>query len=365
MMSTKDDATVLHAWAVSQGLFPSSVLAPSVLDERIGQVMPQVTEMGRAVLRAKGIHQIVVNEAHHRILVLTKRAKPSKRQLALLPTQIGDSTVEYLQGASSEIGGTPPTARGKPFYVVRASDADRYACGGSVSLGNALDAGTMGALVQNVDGTLFGLSNNHVTGGCNYAPNQMPVMAPGVLDVSPLGFDPRTLGYHEVSLPLVAGLPGTANVAENLDAALFKIKDEAAVSSMQGEAYDTPTTVEALIDDMVVEKVGRTTGHTAGKVVGLAHEPVGIHYNTQGVGYSFVGQVYFDPVWVVEGKGGPFSDHGDSGSLVTAVVQGQRVAVGLLIGGMKGQQGRDFTFVVPIDAVLKRFGVSLVGGHNV
>lgn len=364
-MSTKDDAAVLHAWAVSQGLFPTSVMAPSVPDVAIEQFMPEVGEMGRAVLRAKGIHQIVINEAQHRILVLTKRAKPSKKQLALLPTDIGDSTVEYLQGASSEVGGTPPTARGKPFYVVRVADVDRYACGGSVSLGNALDAGTMGALVQNVDGALFGLSNNHVTGGCNYAASQMPVMAPGVLDVSPLGFDPRTLGYHEISLPLVAGLPGTANVADNLDAALFKIRDEATVSSMQGEVYDTPTEVRTLTDDMAVEKVGRTTGHTTGKVVGLAHEPVGIHYNTQGVGYSFAGQVYFDPVWIVEGQGGAFSDHGDSGSLVTSVVDGARVAVALLIGGMKGQQGRDFTFVVPIDAVLNRLNVRLVGGHNV
>lgn len=364
-MSTKDDATVLHAWAVSQGLFPTSVMAPAMPDGDVAPLMPEVSELGRAVLRAKGIHQIVVNEAQRRIYVLTKRAKPSKKQLALLPTEVGDSTVEYLQGASSEVGSAPPSARGKPFYVVRVADVDRYACGGSVSLGNALDAGTMGALVQNADGALFGLSNNHVTGGCNYAASQMPVMAPGVLDVSPLGFDPRTLGYHEISLPLVAGLPGTANVADNLDAALFKIRDEAAVSSRQGEGYDTPTEVRPLVDDMVVEKVGRTTGHTTGKVVGLAHEPVGIHYNTQGVGYSFVGQVYFDPVWVIEGKSGAFSDHGDSGSLVTSIVDGERVAVGLLIGGMKGQQGRDFTFAVPIEAVLNRFNVRLVGGHNV
>ncbi|MFC3149184.1 hypothetical protein [Piscinibacterium candidicorallinum] len=364
-MSTKDDANVLHAWAVSQGLFPTSVLAPAAQECDIAQRMPDVSESGRAVLRAKGIHQIVINEAQQRIYVLTKRARPSKKQLALLPKEVGDSSIEYLQGASGEIGGTPPTARGKPFYVVRVSDVDRYACGSSVSLGNALDAGTMGALVRNVDGDLFGLSNNHVTGGCNYAASQMPVMAPGVLDVTPLGFDPRTLGYHEISLPLVAGLPGTANVADNLDAALFKIRDEATVSSMQGDIYDTPTEVRALTDDMAVEKVGRTTGHTKGIVVGIAHEPVGIHYSTQGVGYSFVGQVYFDPVWIVEGKGGAFSDNGDSGSLITSVVDGKRVAVGLLIGGMKGQQGRDFTFIVPIASVLSRFNVTLVGGLNV
>lgn len=364
-MSTKDDANVLHAWAVSQGLFPASVLAPLVPDSKVVEVMPEVSESGRAVLRAKGIHQIVINEALRRIYVMTKRAKPSKKQLSLLPAEIGESAVEYLQGVSSEVGSTPPTAQGKPFYVIRVSDVDRYACGSSVSLGNALDAGTMGALVRNADGALFGLSNNHVTGGCNYAASQMPIMAPGVLDVSPLGFDPRTLGYHEISLPLVAGLPGTANVADNLDAALFKIRDESMVSSMQGDVYDTPTEVRAPVAEMPVEKVGRTTGHTVGKVVGIAHEPVGIHYSTQGVGYSFVGQVYFDPVWIVEGRGGAFSDNGDSGSLVTSVVDGDRVAVGLLVGGMKGQQGRDFTFVVPIASVLERLNVSLVGGHNV
>lgn len=54
------------------------------------------------------------------------------------------------------------------------------------------------------------------------------------------------------------------------DSGLFKIRDEAAVSSMQGDVYDTPTEVRALTDDMAVEKVGRTTGHTTGKVVGIA-----------------------------------------------------------------------------------------------
>lgn len=95
-MSTKDDANVLHAWAVSQGLFPTSVLAPAVPDGEIVHAMPEVSEVGRAILRAKGIHQIVINEAQHRIYVLTKRAKPSKKQLALLPTEVGDSTVEYV-----------------------------------------------------------------------------------------------------------------------------------------------------------------------------------------------------------------------------------------------------------------------------
>ena len=363
-MSTRDDANVLHAWAVAEGLYPSSISPPMALSTDQMARMPVVSDLGQAVLRTKGIQHIVVNESLRRVYVLTKRTKPTKKQLALLPAAVGDSTIEYLQGTATEVGGAPPTARGKPFHVVRTADVDRYACGGSVSLGNALDAGTLGALVQDANGSLFGLSNNHVTGGCNYAANQMPVVAPGVLDVVPLGFDPKTLGYHERSLALVAGLPGTANVADNLDAAIFKIRDESMVSSMQGDSYDTPTQVRPLTDDLVVEKVGRTTGHTSGRVLGLHHEPLGIHYSTQGVGYTFVGQVYFDPVYLIEGRGGAFSDHGDSGSLVTTVVDGNRFAVGLLIGGMRGQQGRDFTCVVPIESVLSRLRVQLVGGHN-
>jgi hypothetical protein len=363
-MTTEIDADVLHAWLVSEGLFTSSVRPPIEGALAMVDQLEPLTDAGKDILRSKGVHLLLVNNVDQQITVFLKRARPSKRQLAALPKVSGGSTIEYRQGVAKEISGTPPQARGKPFYVIQQAGSDRYACGSSISLGNCRDAGTLGALVKDADGVIYGLSNNHVTGGCNYAQKMMPVVAPGVFDVTPLGFDPSTLGYHERSLPLVAGIPGTADIANNLDAALFKIRDEATVSSMQGTWHDTPVETLPMASKMIVEKVGRTTGHTTGTIIAMAHEPVGIQYATEGIDYSFSGQVFFDPVFVIEGKAQAFSEEGDSGSLVTTVKDGIRYAVGLLIGGAKGQGGVDYTFVVPIQPILEKLAVTLIGGHN-
>ena len=362
-MSTENDANVLHSWLVREGLFGSSVMAPTEISAEDLALLEPITDAGKDVLRSKGVQLLLINEVDSKITVFLKRARPSKKQLALLPQTAGESSITYLQGVAKEIGATPPTAHGKPFYVVQRAGSDHYACGSSISLGNCRDAGSLGTLVKDADDVLYGMSNNHVTGGCNYAQKQMPVVAPGVFDVSPLGFDPITLGYHEKSIPLVAGIPGTADIENNLDAAIFKIRDEATVSSMQGTWYDTPIATLPMTANMVVEKVGRTTGHTAGVITSKAHEPLGIQYAAQGIDYAFSGQVYFDPVFVIQGAGQAFSEEGDSGSLITTLVNGVRYAVGLLIGGAKGQ-GVDYTFAVPIEPILAKLGVTLVGGHN-
>jgi hypothetical protein len=194
----------------------------------------------------------------------------------------------------------------------------------------------------------------------------MPILAPGVLDVSPMGFDPITLGFHERGLDMVPGIPGAVAVHKNLDAALFKIKDESRVSSMQRSFYDTPSSVRAVEANMAVEKVGRTTGATKGNVRGQAQSAFAIHYALTGVGYSFQSQVYFDPIFVVEGTGEAFSEEGDSGSLVTTVDgAGERHAVGLIVGGLKGPGGTGYSLVLPIEPILIALGVELVSGHNI
>jgi hypothetical protein len=365
-LNTNADADTLHAWLATEGLHPSSVREPDPEAlKRLDQLAP-ISDAAKDILRTKGVEMLLVNDVDKQITVLLKRARPTKKQLTLLPRTCGDSTIEYRQGVAKAIGGAPSQARGKPFYVVQPAGDDCYACGSSISLGNCQDAGTLGALVQDSDGVFYGLSNNHVTGGCNFAKRQMPIVAPGVFDVSPLGFDPITLGYHERSIPLVAGVPGTADIENNLDAAVFKIRDEGNVSSMQGTWYDTPVDVLDPENKMVVEKVGRTTGHTVGTIFSHTHEPLSVQYDVRGVDYSFSGQVYFSPVYLVVGKAGQdFSAEGDSGSLVTTVKDGLRYAVGILIGGAKGQGGLDYTYVLPIKPVLEKLGVTLVGGHNV
>lgn len=364
-MTTKTDADVFHAWAVGEGLFAGNVTAPATVTAADVETISPVADPAREVLRKKGIQQIFFNEVTRVITVLTRKAKPTKREATVLPKTVGESSIEYRQGVVDEVGGELPKPHGKPFHVVLRPEGDCYACGSSISLANCQDAGTLGALVRDAGGVLYGLSNNHVTGGCNHAANQMPILAPGVLDVSPMGFDPITIGYHERGLDMVPGIPGAVPVHKNLDAALFKIKDQDRVSSMQGSSYDTPSSARAIKANMSVEKVGRTTSHTKGTVRGQAQSAVAIHYGLTGVGYSFKSQVYFEPVFVVEGIGEVFSEEGDSGSLVTSVDgAGERHAVGLIVGGFKGAVGTGYSLVLPIESILNALGVELVAGHN-
>jgi hypothetical protein len=217
----------------------------------------------------------------------------------------------------------------------------------------------MGCLVRDAAGQLYGLTNNHVSGGCGYADPDFPVVAPGLIDLKSGGFDPFTIGHHARVSPWVSGTPENADVTGNLDVAIFKIKNEASVTSMQHSLYDTPTVLLEQKENIVVEKVGRTTGHTRGKVVAksVGCEPVWMQVS------GFKGRIYFTDLMVVQGLSGTaFSGPGDSGSLVCfRPLQGEPKAFGLLFAG---SQDQSLSFVLPIKKVLDFFGVTLVGQHN-
>jgi len=124
--------------------------------------------------------------------------------------------------------------------------------------------------------------------------------------------------------------------------------------------------VDAPKPNLTVEKVGRTTGHTAGVIIAEVHGGLGINYHLIGVDFEFKGRVYFRPIFAVESKGHAFSQEGDSGALVTTVdAQGTRHAVGLVVGGVRESSGRALSFIIPIAPILERLNVSLVNGHNI
>lgn len=362
-------ARIFHDWAVTEGLSRDGPVAPvtSSLDEM--NLLAVSADMSKQILRHRGVQGIIFNETEKEIVVLTKLAKPTKKQIAQLPMEIDDISISYRQGSPSTIGGLPPRPFGTPPYVVRqVGGMDRYACGSSISQGNGRDAGTLGCLVRRngQDNPIYGLSNNHVTGGCSHASVGLPILAPGVIDVMPVSEDPFTIGYHEQALDMMLGTPENTNAANNIDAAIFKLKDNARVSSYQGTVYDTPANAVAVLSSMNVEKVGRTTGHTKGVVIGQYHGGVPIHYDMEM--HEFKGRVFFDPVFLVKGIGGSFSEPGDSGALVVALdANGQRSAIGLVVGGIvdRGSPGGTLTIMLPIIPILTKLGVALVSGHNV
>lgn len=365
-METEVAARIFYDWAATEGLIKDPIEPKSNVNE-FAAIAP-VQDSGKTLLRAKQVQAVGFNEPERQIVVFTRKAVPiSKKAMSALPQTVDDVEITYRQGAQETIGEPPSLPYGGPPYSMRQSaGANRYTCGSSVSVGNYRDAGTMGCLVRNATGDLFGLSNNHVTGACNYANVNLPIVAPGIADVVAGGQLPFTIGLHAQALSMVAGSPDNIDHLANFDAAIFKILDGDIVSSYQRDAYDTPAVVAQLSPNLQVEKVGRTTGRTHGKVISQIYGPLSILYNTPL--YEFTGHVFFEPAFAISGTGGAlFSDHGDSGSLITTVENGVRRGVGIVVGGMadKSAPGGKTTIALPLAPLLAKLQLTLVSGHNV
>lgn len=364
-MDVKDAARIFHDWAFAEGFLSDPATTPSTPPASMSAIDP-VTEAGKQVLRIKQVQFIGLDEPSHEIIVFTKRAAPTKKQRSALPDRVDDVSIRYRQGLQHAIGEAPAVPFGAPFTIRQVAQSRHYACGSSISVGNSAEAGTLGAIVRDASGDLYGLSNNHVSGSCSFANVGMPILAPGVLDVAANSLPPFTLGFHHRALPLLTGSPSNVAHVANLDAAIFKIANPTSVSSFQGDAYDTPASTAPLAPQMDVEKVGRTTGHTFGKVLSQIYGAAYITYRC--VPYNFSGPVYFEPLFVVVGVNAPFSEGGDSGSLVTTVdQQGNRRAVGLVVGGGSDNSapGGKTSLVLPLEPILQALNVTLVAGHNV
>jgi hypothetical protein len=366
-MQATEAARAFKEWAIYEGLIRGERPEPDYIP--LGEVL-EFSDRAAPILRPREVTFVGANGPANQIIVFTRKAAPvSKTQLEALPSDLGGVEIVYRQGAAETIDISPVLPHSSPPYVVRTcTDGNgRYTCGSSISVGNFRDAGTFGGIVRDSSGNLLGLSNNHVTGSCSHSDAGLPILAPGVFDVTAGGLDPFTLGYHHSSLPMVTGTPSNVPAATNTDAAIFKLRDPGQISSFQGNSYDTPTATLMPIAGMTVEKVGRTTGSTIGHVLCQVTGFQPINYNA-GL-YGFQGAVYFNSLYAVIGHGDLFSDHGDSGSLVTSVdvATGQRTAVGLVVGGLQDSKapGGKLTYILPIEPILTALNVTLVGGHNI
>jgi hypothetical protein len=362
-------ARIVHDWAFGEGYLIDAI-APVTSDTATMELAHQqleITDIGRGLLRIAMITAVGFNQAAKRVVVYTRRAAPrGKRKLAQVPTSIGDVEITYRQSGDLPVSGTPATACSSPPFTVRQSSGQgRYTCGCSVSPGNIQDAGTIGCLVRDAGGVIYGLSANHVTGSCSHADVGLPIVIPGILDVAANSLDPLTIGHHTRSLPLNSGSPTNIDPTSNFDAAIFKIANQLSLSSYQRDVYDTPSITAAPVPNMAVEKVGRTTGHTSGIITAQVHGPRPIQLVSARHQYSAA--VYFDPVFFVSGATDIFADNGDSGSLVTNLDGGVRKAVGILVGTFTDNAagGKKSAVILPIAPILAALSVTLVSGHNI
>ena len=259
-----------------------------------------------------------------------------------LPRQVNGVPVTTLvTGEIKAIKGGPPG--GNNFDTT----AKHRPAPNGVSIGHPdITAGTLGCLVT--DGSMtYILSNNHVMANENNTANNAAIYQPGPFDGGTAADQIATLSDFE---PIVFSTSAN-NV---IDAAIAEVDPADVTGETEPGGYGAPlsTTANASIG-MRVQKYGRTTEETSGRVQGINA--------TVNVGYDSGTARFVDQIVI---GGGGFSSGGDSGSCIV----GQRGAdarkpVGLLFAGGGGS-----TIANPIEDVLSAFnkpnGVTIVGDSN-
>jgi hypothetical protein len=210
----------------------------------------------------------------------------------------------------------------------------------------SVTAGTLGGFVR-VGGRLAILSNNHVLAASGTAAVGDAVLQPGPYD----GGGP---GDRVATLAAFQRFTGEANL---VDAALAVLDDGVPVEpgALPGGRLHCVVAPGADIDpDEVVEKIGRTTGHTRGRISAVEVDGVAVQYDD--AVHTFDDQVE------IEGLTGAFSAGGDSGSVIWRAAD--RAPLGLLFAGSDtgGGHGGGVTFANPLATVLSLLDAEWVSG---
>jgi hypothetical protein len=205
-------------------------------------------------------------------------------------------------------------------------------------------AGTIGA--RATDGAqVFALSNNHIVAAVNGGREGDVLLQPGVADGGRNPDDAIGTLYDFEPLHFCQLLSCPSN---RIDAAIALTTPEALGNETPEGGYGKPRpwTHEPELG-LEVQKYGRTTGLTVGRITGL-NATIDVRYRS--------GMVRFEDQIVISGN--RFSAGGDSGSLVVTkgVLLGDRRPVGLLFAGSPTS-----TLANPIDLVLDRFGIGIDG----
>lgn len=196
-------------------------------------------------------------------------------------------------------------------------------------------AGTFGVLVEK-GGQKFILSNNHVLANENSLPKGSPIFQPGLLDLN----DPT----HDQIARLTDFIKLETGKGNKVDCAIAEVDGSVSPRLMpQVNKLKTGQPVVAAVG-MAVEKVGRTTSFTTGKITDVSAN-VKVTYD--------IGTLTFVDQILIAGSKGAFSAAGDSGSLI--VDQKGKAPVGLLFAGSPAQ-----TIANHIGEVLGALNVTIV-----
>lgn len=372
MVEPADVRNAVLAWAHSNGVLAETAFGDEGIARGDPALLPFKPEHAEYFRTRKIVRVYLSGRTRHRLQVFSRLrvAKTKVDELKqLFNAAFGDSRITLEIDISKPFKVDQAVQSYGQFVPVHMTDGNRIACGSSVGLGNQRNAGTLTALARlGQEDELYGISCNHVVGGCSTARPGTPIVVPGIQDVSADHNDILVIGLHLTAAPMSQGLPSVSDIARNRDLACFRLSDADRLSSLQGsgdEAYDTPTGFARPRESLAVKKWGRSTGLTKGRITNVIKGGEPIDYNVTSYygpmnSQVFKGTVYFNEVYEVEPSGGPFSLGGDSGALVVSNTKGPEMVVGIVVAG-----GRDKSLVLPLKPTLKVLGLRLVGNHNV
>jgi hypothetical protein len=285
--------------------------------------------LGRKMVRGKPTKELCV-----RFYVERKLPKAGLSQQHLLPSRINGVKTDVIESGLFRAFADPPREQTR-IRPARPGCSVGFAFTGAQA--NFVMAGTFGAVVE-AQGTRFILSNNHVLAQENSLPPGSTIFQPGLLDMNTPAPNAIATMTRFITLSSAA--------ANKVDCAIAEITDPAKVSATVmpkvGKLGSNQPLAAAM--SMKVMKTGRTTGFTTGVITDLTAD-VKVKYE--------MGTLSFTDQIIIHGGNTPFSDSGDSGSLI--VEQSSKRAVGLLFAG-----STDFTIANHIEDVLGELQVNLV-----
>jgi hypothetical protein len=198
-------------------------------------------------------------------------------------------------------------------------------------------AGTLGCFVEDSKKKIYILSNNHVLANSNRGKFRDPILQPGLMDGGKRTRD------------MIAELSYLVDIDRSgpnrMDAAIAELLPELKPDYAVGLKSRISGTTD-VINGMKVEKFGRSTGHTKGKVI-TRNLDIQVDFDGRPIDFQ-------DQFEVKGNRGAMFCDAGDSGALIFQ--KDTLKAVGLLFAGTDDGT----TFATPIEEVLDTFSVKIL-----
>jgi hypothetical protein len=211
-----------------------------------------------------------------------------------------------------------------------------------VSVGHyKITAGTLGCFVADAKNVVYILSNNHVLANTNKGFFADPVLQPAPLDGGRKKAD--AIAHLSYLMPLERRQPNT------MDAAIAKVAAGIDLHYAVGAVKKVAGTTQPA-NRMKVEKYGRTTGHTTGRIT-TRNLDLQVDFDGQLIDFEDQFEIKGSRV---KGKRMKFCSGGDSGALI--LERGTFNAVGLLFAG----SADGTTFATPINDVLNAFSVKIL-----